>query len=458
LPAQDALGVPGAVLAAGISRALGRTALDRLGPLGIRGHLAAAETPPADEGAASAEQLPLARPLFEWLGDLLTNRAAVLAILGVACLAFLLLLPSRSAGPAARAPSHPAGSSGAASSRKRIEEALGATATLRCPYSAGTGFFVTSELLLTNEHVLCGGNEALQVTMRDGRKLAGQVVRRDDWLDVALVRVPGADSAALPLGDATLVGPGDRVLAIGNPRQLDFSVTQGIISHGERSMLGLGYLQFDANVNPGNSGGPLLDPEGHAIGIVSMMLSDSRGLSFALPINYAYEGPEPFVEVPAAKDRRARWKAFLSRMEEAENREVAQVSGAFRRPGLLAALVFPDGSVTAILVRRDSLEPTREDISLTLVTARNSVCSTTGTIERWKKVDAGPSEALAHSRFMRWMQRHRISSEVWVGASRLRWSGCPGAEEALGGELVLDGADPHADRAVLEATGRPSRS
>lgn len=290
--------------------------------------------------------------------------------------------------------------------------------------------------------------------MRDGRKLTGQVVRRDDRLDTALVRVPGADARALALGDATLVGPGDRVLAIGNPRQLDFSVTQGIISHGERPVLGLGYLQFDANVNPGNSGGPLLDTDGRAIGIVSMMLADSRGLSFALPINYVYESAEPFVEVPAVEDRLVRWKAFVSRVEQAEKRELDEISKAFRRPGLVAALVGPDGSVAALLLRRDSIEPGREDISLTLRKARNSVCTPTGTVERWKKVDAGPSDRPGGSRYIRWMQRHGLSSEVWVGASRLRWSGCPPAEEALGAELVLEGADPHADRTVLEAASR----
>ena len=446
--------MPGAVLAAGISRSLGCTALDLLGPWRVRGNLTPVETPSVDEHGASTRKLPLARPVLEGLGELLTHRAALVAILGAVLLALLLLLPSRSAGPPTRARSHSAGLSGGGSSRQRIEEALAATATLQCKRSAGTGFFVTSELLLTNEHVACSGNERSLVTMRDGRKLSGQVVRRDDWLDVALVRVPGARSGALPLGDATSVGPGDRVLAIGNPRQLDFSVTQGIISHAERPLLGLGYLQFDANVNPGNSGGPLLDSEGRAIGIVSMMLADSRGLSFALPINYAYEGSEPFVDAPEAEGRAARWKAFLSRMEEAEKRELAEVSGAFRRPGLLAALVGPDGSVAAVLVRRDSLEPTREDFRLTLVKAKESVCTPTGTIERWKKVEAGSSEELAGSRYMRWMQRHRISSEVWVGASRLRWSGCPDAEGALGAELVLDGADPHADRAILEAPNR----
>ena len=108
---------------------------------------------------------------------------------------------------------------------------------------------MTPDLLVTNAHVLCGPRASLEVSLPDGRRLDGTVVSSDEWLDVAVVRVPGAAVRPLPLGDAMAVEPGDPVLFIGSPLGMDFTVSRAIVSHPRRNVYGVAFVQFDANVN-----------------------------------------------------------------------------------------------------------------------------------------------------------------------------------------------------------------
>lgn len=171
---------------------------------------------------------------------------------------------------------------------------LSATVALRCGPRIGAGFFVASNEVVTNLHVSGQGGDPIEVQLREGQTASAWVERSSERLDVALLRVSGltAPPLPLPLGDATSLGPGSPVLAAGSPVGLDFTVTQAILSHAERTILGVVYLQFDGSVNPGNSGGPLVDDAGRAIGIVSMKAHGASGISLALPVNYLVAGTE----------------------------------------------------------------------------------------------------------------------------------------------------------------------
>jgi serine protease Do len=154
------------------------------------------------------------------------------------------------------------------STRDLAERVLAATAALRCGPRIGAGFFVAPDEVVTNLHVSGQGGDPIEVRLRGGQTGSAWVERSNERLDVALLRVSGLTTTPLPLplGDATLLGPGSPVLAAGSPVGLDFTVTQAILSHAERTILGVVYLQFDGSVNPGNSGGPLVDDAGRAIG------------------------------------------------------------------------------------------------------------------------------------------------------------------------------------------------
>ena len=155
----------------------------------------------------------------------------------------------------------------------------------------GSGFITRSDgVILTNAHVVEGATE-VGVTLPDGRSFRGKVLGGDPITDVAVVKVAAAGLPVAPLGDSSKVRPGEWAIAIGNPLGLDNTVTAGIISAVQRTnAVGEGqrvpYLQTDAAVNPGNSGGPLINERGQVIGInTAIRQAPGAGLSFAIPIN-----------------------------------------------------------------------------------------------------------------------------------------------------------------------------
>jgi len=157
----------------------------------------------------------------------------------------------------------------------------------------GSGFITRSDgVILTNAHVVEGASD-VSVTLPDGRSFSGKVLGTDPLTDVGVVKVVASKLPVAPLGDSSRVRPGEWAIAIGNPLGLDNTVTAGIISAIERTnAVGEGqrvpYIQTDAAVNPGNSGGPLINDRGQVIGInTAIRQAPGAGLSFAIPIDVA---------------------------------------------------------------------------------------------------------------------------------------------------------------------------
>lgn len=158
-----------------------------------------------------------------------------------------------------------------------------------------SGVIVDGEkgFILTNFHVVQGAEEVM-ITLSDGRNFPAKFIGGDPESDVAVVQIQAEKLTSLPLGDSDTLHVGDFVLAIGNPFGLSQSVSSGIISALGRTDLGLeGYedfIQTDAAINMGNSGGALINIDGQLIGINTAILSSaggSVGIGFAIPINMA---------------------------------------------------------------------------------------------------------------------------------------------------------------------------
>jgi Do/DeqQ family serine protease len=163
--------------------------------------------------------------------------------------------------------------------------------------AAGSGVIIDAErgLVLTNNHVVKNA-ERIGVALSDGRRIEAKLVGTDPATDIALVTIAAPGLVALPLGNSDALEIGDYVVAIGNPFGLGQTATFGIISALGRTGLGIeGYedfIQTDAAVNPGNSGGPLVDIEGHLVGINAAIVGPSGGnvgIGFAIPVNMAHE-------------------------------------------------------------------------------------------------------------------------------------------------------------------------
>jgi len=157
----------------------------------------------------------------------------------------------------------------------------------------GSGLVLADDgYILTNSHVARSAGD-LSVRLADGVTMAGKLVGADDHTDLAIVRVDARLSAPLALADTEALRVGQLVVAIGNPLGFERSVSLGVVSALYRSLptnaggLLEGLVQTDAAVNPGNSGGPLVDAEGRVVGITTAMLAYASGIGFAVPASTA---------------------------------------------------------------------------------------------------------------------------------------------------------------------------
>ncbi len=210
----------------------------------------------------------------------------------------------------------------------------------------GSGMIIDPQgHILTNHHVVSGATNIL-VVLSDGRRFPAKTVGTDPKTDLAVIRI--ADPGTLPrvrFGDSDKVAVGEWVVAIGHPRGLDETVTQGIISaKHRRGVTDPGsfedFLQTDAAINPGNSGGPLLNLRGEVIGVNAAISSESggfEGIGFTIPSNMALH---------VAKTLIARGKVdrgWLGLSAEDAARGAAGIPQAGARKGALIGNVVPDG-------------------------------------------------------------------------------------------------------------------
>jgi len=159
------------------------------------------------------------------------------------------------------------------------------------PRGVGSGFIISTDgFIMTNHHVVDGADEII-VTLADKREYKARLIGSDRRTDVALVKVTASGLPALKMGDPNKLRVGEWVMAIGSPFGLENTVTAGIVSaKGRDTGEYLPFIQTDVAVNPGNSGGPLLNLRGEVVGINSMIYSRTggfMGISFAIPIDEA---------------------------------------------------------------------------------------------------------------------------------------------------------------------------
>lgn len=161
----------------------------------------------------------------------------------------------------------------------------------------GSGVIISQDgYIITNNHVVSGAKK-ISVTLNDNRTFTATLVGSDAAIDIALLKVEGKDLPTIPFGNSDALHLGEWVLAVGNPFNLTGTVTAGIVSAKARSTFSEqggnkigGFIQTDAAVNPGNSGGALVNAAGELVGINTMIYSQTgnyAGYSFAVPINNA---------------------------------------------------------------------------------------------------------------------------------------------------------------------------
>jgi serine protease Do len=332
------------------------------------------------------------------------------------------------------------------SQRQLVEIVEISAVEIRCNDQLGAGFFVEPNLVVSNAHVVCGDDEELQIALCNGKVLQGRVERRDAWLDLALVRTSAAVGTPIPLGDATRLHRGDPVLVMGNPHGLDFTLAKGMISHPSRPIRGVSYLQIDATIHPGNSGGPILDTNGLAVGIVTMMVGDSSSIGLALPVNYLVSGRNALLDSAEIELDITAWSAYLREANKADREEVARFKAEMQKPMVLRASILPPGRLIAVIGLASASKPTYGQLlSFDLSKDGARLCAPSGIVEDWQKVSMQPGEL--DSRYLLWLEKHSLARDMYVTAVHLRMMGCPGPETVVGATLALEGSE--LDRAVV---------
>ena len=207
----------------------------------------------------------------------------------------------------------------------------------------GSGFIVSPDgIVLTNAHVVDGADTVV-VTLTDKREYTAKVLGKDKTTDIAVLKIDAKDLPVVAIGDPAGTRVGEWVVAIGAPFGLDNTVTAGIVSAKGRSLPGdaaVPFIQTDAAVNPGNSGGPLFNLKGEVIGINSQIFSRSgglQGLAFAIPIDVAMD-----VKDQIAHNGKVTHGRLGVSIQEV-NQSLAETFGLSKPGGALVGSVVKDG-------------------------------------------------------------------------------------------------------------------
>ncbi|MFZ5540533.1 MAG: DegQ family serine endoprotease [Pseudomonadota bacterium] len=208
------------------------------------------------------------------------------------------------------------------------------------PRGLGSGFIISADgYVMTNHHVVEGADEII-VTLPDKREFKARLIGSDRRTDVALVKIDATGLPTVPIGDPAKLKVGEWVIAIGSPFGLDNTVTAGIVSaKGRETGDYLPFIQTDAAVNPGNSGGPLINMRGEVVGINSQIFTTSgayAGISFAIPIDEAMRVQEQL---------RATGRVIRGRIGvgiDAVSKELAEALGLPKPQGALVTQVERD--------------------------------------------------------------------------------------------------------------------
>ena len=240
--------------------------------------------------------------------------------------------------------------------------------TPRARMGTGSGVIINEDgYIVTNNHVIAGADD-IEVTLHDNRTYKARVIGTDPSTDLALIQVKEKDLPTLPLVNSDDVQVGEWVLAVGNPFNLESTVTAGIVSAKGRNIHILedaysieSFIQTDAAINPGNSGGALINTQGNLVGISTAIFSKSggsNGIGFAIPSSLALKVMRNLIEHGRVI------RGWLGVETQELTPQLAESFGLNNIRGLILAGVFPDGPASKAGLQAGDLILAFNDMSI----------------------------------------------------------------------------------------------
>ncbi|MBN8678605.1 MAG: trypsin-like peptidase domain-containing protein [Chitinophagales bacterium] len=217
------------------------------------------------------------------------------------------------------------------------------------PYSTGTGFFLRDHgVVVTNHHVV-EGNRTVVIEGAMFKKQLAKVIYIDAKYDLAFLEPPKCEEELplIKLGSAKTIRERDAVTAIGHPFGLKFSLKSGIVSNTSELMNGIPYLHIDAALNPGNSGGPLVDAEWEVVGINTFIIRNGDNTGFSLPVRYLESTLEQFEAIKSDNASRCTACMNILTVESVENKLCAHCGHKAELPSFVEDYM-PSGTAKTI--------------------------------------------------------------------------------------------------------------
>ena len=184
------------------------------------------------------------------------------------------------------------------------EEIYNSVFVVETDVAIGSGFAVSENEVITNAHVISDAR-IINIETYSGGEIPAVVTAYDEALDLAVLYIERESLIPLAFASSDDISAGEDVYAVGAPKSMAYTMTKGIISSKSRMIQGQEYIQVDAAVNEGNSGGPLLDSNGNVLGVITLKVADAEGIGMAIPITVVsrwLENSEPVMQAPAVVD------------------------------------------------------------------------------------------------------------------------------------------------------------